>query len=184
MIGAAYCANLLFSEMGLFTNIISDTYNNSINLDSLLHYHRWDHVRNRWAVVEQLPLHPMVGGSSLFALFSVYLSACQSVNQVLLFVYLSLSICLSVCEPACLSICLFLCLSVCLSSCQSFFLSSCRCVYLSVCLSVSVCLSLYLSVCLFIWLSVCRSVCVPIYLFVWLSACLPACLFICLHLCL
>jgi hypothetical protein len=103
------------------------------------------------------------------------------------FVYIYLSICLSVClssiylSSVYLSICLSVCLSVFyLSVClSSIYLSS---VYLSICLSV--CLSsIYLSVCLLsIYLSVCLSsiylsVCLlSIYLSIYLSVCLSVCL--------
>ena len=73
---------------------------------------------------------------------------------------------LSVCQSVCLSVWLFVSLSVCQSDC------------LSICLFVdlTVCQSVCLSICLFVSLSVCQSVCLSICLFVNLSVCLTLCL--------
>ena len=69
-----------------------------------------------------------------------------------IYVFVTLSVYLSICLD------LFICLSVYLS--RSGYLSICLSVYLSICLSVylSICLSVYLSICLSVYLSICLSV--------------------------
>ena len=131
-----------------------------------------------------------------------YLPVCLSLD---LYVYVCLSVCLSVCPCIYPSICLpvdlyvYVCLSVHASThpsvCLSIYMSMsvCPCIHPSVCLSIymsmSVCLSMHppihlsayrsiclcLSVCLSVHASTHPSVCLSIYM----SVCLPACLFVC-----
>ena len=79
--------------------------------------------------------------------------------------YLSLSLCLSVCQSVSLSLCHCLSVSLSLCHCLSVLFSDCLCNCLSVCLSVclSYCMYVYLPFCLIaVNVSACVSVCICI----------------------
>ena len=100
----------------------------------------------------------------------VCLSVCLSVSVCL---FLSVCFCLSV------SVCLFLFVCFCLSVSVCLFLSVCFCLSVSVCLFLSVCFCLSVSVCLF--LSVCFCLSVSVCMFLSVCFCLSVCL--CLSVC-
>ena len=98
------------------------------------------------------------GGHFRFQWYCLCLSVCWS-GRLLVSVYLSLCVCLSV---SCLLVCLSACLLVCiLSACLSLPLLVCL---LSACLSLSTCLPvcLFVSVCLSIYLSACLHICLSV----------------------
>jgi hypothetical protein len=81
-----------------------------------------------------------------------------------LFIYLYLSICLSIRLSVCLSI--------------SIYLSICLYVDLSISISLSIYLSIYLPVCLSIYLPIYLSVCLSVCLYLYLSICLSVSIYL------